>query len=135
MLISLWYAMMIVLMQLSSWSDDEQLRNQQAQDDLDDLLEQEQLSELHAKQMMEKMRVLEEDDEFDQAFRAVMMDSVSSITAVHASSKNNLDKMVIPAILPKPKNTFRLQNDDDDRLDNQQGKGDTRLLLTHDHYW
>lgn len=91
---------------------------------MDDLAEQEQLSELHAKQLMEKLRVIEEDDEFDLAFRAVLQDSVSSVTT--AASKNNLDKMVIPAILPKPKNTFRLQNDEDDRMmttERQQGKG------------
>lgn len=92
---------------------------------MDDLAEQEQLSELHAKQLMEKLRVIEEDDEFDLAFRAVLQDSVSSVTT--AASKNNLDKMVIPAILPKPKNTFRLQNDEDDRImtttERQQGKG------------
>lgn len=101
--------------------DEELLRKQQAQEEMDDLAEQEQLSELHAKQLMEKLRVIEEDDEFDLAFRAVLQDSVSSVTA---ASKNNLDKMVIPAILPKPKNTFRLQNDDDDRMmERQQGKG------------
>jgi len=95
---------------------------------MDDLAEQEQLSELHAKQLMEKLRVIEEDDEFDLAFRAVLQDSVSSVTT--AASKNNLDKMVIPAILPKPKNTFRLQNDEDDRMmttERQQGKGMSSL--------
>jgi len=103
------------------------MRNQQAQEEMDDLAEQEQLSELHAKQLMEKLRIIEEDDEFDLAFRAVLQDSVSSV----ASSKNNLDKMVIPAILPKPKNTFRLQNDDDDRMmENQQGKGNSVVNLS-----
>ena len=110
---------------------------------MDDLAEQEQLSELHAKQLMEKLRVIEEDDEFDLAFRAVLQDSVSSVTT--AASKNNLDKMVIPAILPKPKNTFRLQNDEDDRMmttDRQQGKGTSlscssiaRMYVCIDRYY
>lgn len=60
------------------------------------------LSEDEAARVLEKMRIVEEDEEFDRAFKSVMQESRAALT----TKSINVDKMTIPAILPKPKNVF-----------------------------
>lgn len=54
--------------------------------------------------LMEKMRIAEEDDEFEKAFRAVMLESVESVRSSGVVKSSDLSKMALPAVIPKAKN-------------------------------
>ena len=100
----------------TSGSDDEE--------DEEDDDEEEDMSEREAARMLEQMRVAEEDEEFERAFRALVQESVESVKTV-GSAKNQIgtDRMAIPAVLPKPKNLvpsrFRSGSAEDDDLDDE----------------
>lgn len=51
-------------------------------------------SEEAAARVLEKMRLAEEDDEFERAFKSVMQESVSAVTVKHA----DVNRMVIPGM-------------------------------------
>lgn len=54
--------------------------------------EEEELSEQMAARMMEKLRIAEEDDEFEKAFKHVLQESVHNVN----TKSNDVNKMVIP---------------------------------------
>lgn len=88
-------------------------------EDQDDEAEAEE--ERRAALMMEKMRIVEEDEEFDLAFKQVMQESVSG-----ASTKgNDLSRMAVPAVLPKPKNLYQTttMDEDENSEENEGGEG------------
>eukprot|EP00595_Chromulina_sp_UTEXLB2642_P002599 CAMPEP_0196766340 /NCGR_PEP_ID=MMETSP1095-20130614/23090_1 /TAXON_ID=96789 ORGANISM="Chromulina nebulosa, Strain UTEXLB2642" /NCGR_SAMPLE_ID=MMETSP1095 /ASSEMBLY_ACC=CAM_ASM_000446 /LENGTH=334 /DNA_ID=CAMNT_0042127891 /DNA_START=1084 /DNA_END=2088 /DNA_ORIENTATION=+ len=65
-------------------------------------------SQFEAAKLLDKLRVAEEEDEeFNKAFKSVMMESIESATRTTASTKADIDRMAIPAVLPKPKNLLR----------------------------
>ncbi|CAM9207771.1 unnamed protein product, partial [Ectocarpus fasciculatus] len=81
-----------------------------------------ELSEANAAQLMTKLRLQEEeDDEFERAFRSAMLESVSSAQRGDAMAGagvsagagpgglrvGGVDRMSLPAVLPKPKNVFK----------------------------
>jgi hypothetical protein len=77
--------------------------------------------------MLEKLRIAEEDDDFEKAFKDVMTASVSAASNVKF---NDVNRMAIPASLPKPKNAFRptlTMGDDpaDDEQANERQDGKT----------
>lgn len=92
--------------------DDEGSENNEEEDDEEEDAEEEEeeenedLSEREAARMLDKMRIVEEDDEFERAFKHVMQDSLSSAPSAATSSMKSTDlsRMAIPAVLPKPKN-------------------------------
>ena len=104
----------------------------------DDDEEEEDLSEREAARMLEQMRIAEEDEEFERAFRALVQESVESVKTV-GSAKNQIgtDRMAIPAVLPKPKNLvpsrFRSgsaedEDLDDDYEDSSRGNGHQKVI-------
>merc|ERR1711871_1145232 len=52
---------------------------------------------------VESLRSQEEDEEFDAAFRDMMIGSIEAVKA-HSHKTGDIDKMVIPTVLPKAKN-------------------------------
>eukprot|EP01038_Epipyxis_sp_PR26KG_P009687 gene9687-13040_t len=99
------------------------------------LLEEEAASEREARKMMEKLRIAEEDEEFEKAFKNIMQESVSSAPTAKSV---DITKMAIPAVLPKPKNSFPLyrgSGEDDDGMDDDgdnKPKGLAFKLLSRD---
>eukprot|EP00601_Ochromonadales_sp_CCMP2298_P029516 CAMPEP_0173333230 /NCGR_PEP_ID=MMETSP1144-20121109/4763_1 /TAXON_ID=483371 /ORGANISM="non described non described, Strain CCMP2298" /LENGTH=1288 /DNA_ID=CAMNT_0014278143 /DNA_START=84 /DNA_END=3950 /DNA_ORIENTATION=+ len=96
-------------------SEDERRRQREEQDEA---AAQELRSEQIAARMMEKLRIAEEDDEFESAFKHVMQESVSAVSA----KSSDLNKMVIPAVLPKPKNAYARPQDDDGLFDREMAE-------------
>ena len=100
--------------------------------------EEEDMSEREAARMLEQMRIAEEDEEFERAFRALVQESVESVKTV-GSAKNQIgtDRMAIPAELPKPQNLvpsrFRSgsaedEDLDDDYEDSSRGNGHQKVI-------
>lgn len=83
--------------------EEEEEDDEEEDDDEDD--EEGGMSEDEAARALEKMRIAEEDDEFDRAFKSVLQESRAAVVA----KSINVDKMAIPAILPKPKNVYTAQ--------------------------
>ncbi len=75
--------------------DEEDGDDDQKDDDDQSSLENDDLSESEAAKMLEKLRIAEEDDEFERAFKNVVQESVSSVTTKH----QDVNKMVIPGNL------------------------------------
>ncbi len=75
-------------------SDSEDDEEGDEEDEEEDEEEEEDLSEVEAARMLDKLRIAEEDDEFEKAFRDVVQASVSS--AGSASRSNDVNRMVIP---------------------------------------
>lgn len=127
-------------------------------DDDDDDETEEQVHAREAAKMMKKMRIAEEDEEFDKAFRAVMQvmthfcahasvihcnllwilqESVESASAA-ARTAALVDRMAIPAVIPKPKNVVQLDGEDQsDEDEEDEVAGQSRRvafkLLSRDH--
>jgi hypothetical protein len=76
---------------------------------------------------MEKMRIAEEDDEFEKAFRAVMLESVESVRSSGPVKSSDLSKMALPAVIPKAKNI-----DDDNTTSGGFSSGIAFKLLSRD---
>jgi len=92
----------------SDSDDDDEDEDNDDEDDEDEeereRREENERSEALAAKMMEKLRIAEEDEEFEKAFKSVMQESVHHISS---KTSNDVNRMVIPAVLPKPKNAFR----------------------------
>lgn len=69
--------------------DDESAEGEESSD--------EDISEREAAKMLEKLRIAEEDDEFEKAFKSVMQDSVTSVT----NRYQDVNRMVIPGMQPQ----------------------------------
>ena len=95
--------------------------NPENEDDIDDT---------EAVRLMEKLRIAEEDDEFEKAFRAVMLESVETVRSSGPVKSSDLSKMALPAVIPKPKNI----DDDNDSKKNSifPGGGIAFKLLSRD---
>eukprot|EP01035_Chromulina_nebulosa_P017897 gene17897-23514_t len=84
----------------SEVNDDDEAQNSDDEDN--------SFSQFEAAKLLDKLRVAEEEDEeFNKAFKSVMMESIESATRTTASTKADIDRMAIPAVLPKPKNLLR----------------------------
>lgn len=69
--------------------------------------EDDSMSELEIARLMEKKQAEVDDEEFNKAFKSMMMESLESASSRNmGSSKSDVDRMAIPAVLPKPKNSL-----------------------------
>lgn len=96
---------------------DEEEQKQKEEDE-----ENERLSNQRAAQLLEKMRAKEADDEFERAFKSLMSESVESAKVLGTSKATvDINRMAIPAVLPKPKNVLRSFQEDDDEEEAPRG--------------
>lgn len=100
-----------------------------------------QISEADAAKLI-KMRVVEEDEEFEKAFRSLMLESVESAKPTSSTAGTRGagagDRMAIPAFLPAPKNVIQSrrttdesdedESSDDDEDDQDQSKSQTKVM-------
>lgn len=106
--------------------DDVDAVQQQAEDARQLLEYEESLRRQEAVQAMERTRVRAEEDEFDKAFKALMLESVESAKSTSGVSRfSQVDKMTMPAILPKPKNLVPTRGDNNS--DSDDGSDDEAL--------
>ena len=104
------------------------------EDDKDPECDDSELSESNAAQLMSKLRQQEEEDEdFERAFRSAMLESVSSAQRSDAlgvstgtARATGVDRLALPAVLPKPKNVFVRGNDESDESDSDDDEGSSR---------
>ena len=79
-------------------SDDD--HDEEQEDEDEEQQQQEEVSEREAARMLEKLRLAEEDEEFEKAFRSVMQQSVVSASVVGGGGgtvrANDVNRMVIP---------------------------------------
>ena len=119
---------------LSTWKylDETGDENEEESDDEDDA----DVSDQNASRMLASMRAAEEDEEFEKAFKNLMHHSVESVKALGSvKATTDMNRMAIPAVLPKPKNMdTRFQSLDDEGDDEEEikPKGVTFKLLGRD---
>jgi regulator of nonsense transcripts 2 len=111
--------------------DGEDLEDELARREREEQAELE-ISEANAARQMAALRQQEqEDEEFERAFRSAMLESVSSAQSGGAAMSGGVsrpvavDRMALPAVLPKPKNAMQFAGADDDEDeddDNHSGK-------------
>ena len=69
-------------------------------------------------------RNVEEDEEFDKAFRDMMIESIDAVKTHHKTG--DLDRMAIPTVIPKAKNTFAPLLDEDDDYEDDDDEEESR---------
>ena len=111
----------------SSDSDNSSHSEHSQNDEHDGADDDEEMEEDDEDYRVETLRIQEEDEEFDQAFRDMMIGSIEAVKA-HANKTGDIDKMVIPTILPKAKNEdapLRLLDDvdSDEELEDMENLG------------
>lgn len=70
------------------------------------------------------VRNVEEDEEFDKAFRDMMIESIDAVKTHH--KVGDLDRMTIPTVIPKAKNAFAPMLDDDEEYDVDEDEEESR---------
>ena len=87
-------------------SEDSSDESENSENDEDEREEDEEVAgEDDEEYQVEALKIQEEDDEFDQAFREMMIGSIEAVKA-HSHKTGDIDKMVIPTIIPKAKNLY-----------------------------
>lgn len=74
--------------------DDDDEDDEDSEEEDEEESEEEDISEREAAKMLEKLRIAEEDEDFDRAFKAVMQESISNV----ANRNQDINRMVIPGI-------------------------------------
>ena len=92
-----------------------------------------EISREDASRLAERRREVEEDDEFEKAFKTLMLESVEAVKPSGAIllKSGAVDRMAIPAFLPPPKNVIKAKgrmedeesgdSSEDDDSDNERG--------------
>lgn len=120
-------------------SDDEDSSDEDDDDDDEDDKddeedeEEEERANQRATQMLENMRAKEADDEFERAFKSLMQESVESAKVLGtAKATVDINRMAIPAVLPKPKNIIRTFQYEDEEEEAEAPRGMAFKLLAKD---
>lgn len=77
---------------------------------------------------LQQMRQVEEDEEFEKAFKAVMSESNINSRGV-AVSRADSSRMAIPVVIPKPKNLSSLHEDGDNSGDDSDEEPKPKVVL------
>ena len=94
-----------------------------SEDDSDDGSENEKEA-----RRLQNMRQVEEDEEFEKAFRAVMAESTANARVV-AVSRADSSRMAIPVVIPKAKNLSSLHEDNEDSDSDSDDEPKPKVVL------
>lgn len=99
--------------------DEEEEEEEDCDDDDDEAAEE----DYNDYELTSPVKVIEEDEDFDKAFREMMVESIDSVKT-QTKVGTNIDRMAIPTVLPKPKNTFAPLLDDGDDISDDDEEDD-----------